>query len=75
MKWGIKKMTLSQAQKEFIGALHNTGVSEKVLALMLMLLPEEQDQRKLSIYIADKMDSGAEITDDLILHYLMGMPK
>ncbi len=67
-------MQLSEGQKGFVMDLLEAGISEEIIGLMLYLLQEEE-QKKMAGYIVDQYDAGVEITNSLVLKYLMGTMK
>ena len=75
-------MILSIEMKEFVVSLLKLRVSEETVALMLMLLPQEEQKRKLARYLTTfeeevvaKYELNPNIMNEIVLDYLMNIIK
>ena len=78
----MTEMNLSMEMKEFVVSLLKLRVSEETVALMLMLLPEEEQKRKLARYlttfeeeVVEKYETNPNIVNEIVLDYLMNNIK
>ena len=63
-------MDLSPVHKEMVKGLLELGISHRVIAFMLFLMPEESQIIDAAKYITKMADAGKEINDSFILEYL-----
>ena len=69
------EMNLSFKHQEMVKGLIELGISQKVIAFMMFLLPEEKQIVRAAKYISEKADEGKIITDEMLLEYLTSIIK
>ena len=66
-------MELSVEHQEMAKGLIELGISQRVIAFMMFLLPEKSQIIQEAKHIVNMVDEGKEITDSLLLEYLTGL--